>query len=108
MGLEWSRPTTLAKDATRSVSRGPGVYQLSDEARGLVYVGQSLSLASRLRSHVEAMRGLTATFSVCVLPDGYTSTQLLEVENDLIGGFFEERRAAPPLQFRDRAEPPPQ
>ncbi|VTU02434.1 Uncharacterized protein OS=Methanosphaerula palustris (strain ATCC BAA-1556 / DSM 19958 / E1-9c) GN=Mpal_2492 PE=4 SV=1: GIY-YIG [Gemmataceae bacterium] len=99
MGLAWSAPLTLDKINAKSVPRGPGVYRLSNGTHGIIYIGQSLNLSSRLRTHADTdWSGLTA-FAFASMPESYTETQLLEVENDLIAGYFEEFRAAPLFQF---------
>jgi hypothetical protein len=99
MGLSWSEPLPLDKPSVKAVPRGPGVYRLSNGTNGVVYIGQSMSLSARLRTHADADWGEAPTFAFATVPDGYTETQLLEVENDFIAGYFDEFRAAPVFQF---------
>jgi hypothetical protein len=102
MGLDWSEPFPLDKPSVKAVTRGPGVYRLSNGTHGVVYIGQSLSLSVRLRTHADVDWGETTKFAFATLPVVCTETQLLEVENDIIGGYFDEFRAAPRFQFGRR------
>jgi hypothetical protein len=99
MGLSWSDQMPMDKASVRAVRRGPGVYRLSNGTNGVVYVGQSLSLFARLRTHAKVDWGAATTFSFATMPDDFTESQLLEVENDIIAGYFDEFRAAPFFQF---------
>lgn len=99
MGLDWSEPQSLNRLTAKSAPGGPGVYRLSSGTNAVVYIGQTLNLPSRLRTHADADWGGATTFAFASLPDNYTETQLLEVENDIIAGYFEEFRSAPLFQF---------
>lgn len=105
MGLSWSAFTSLDRTSVRTASRGPGLYRLSTEA-GVVYLGQSLNVADRLRTHTDTAWGTPLVYSFCTMPTDSTPTQLLEVENDLIAGYFDEYQAAPAHQFGGQAEDP--
>lgn len=101
MGLKWSEILPLKVKTAASLPRAPGVYLVIYES-AVGYIGQSLSLANRLRDHAKANWASVPNFSYCALPKEYTSTQLLEVENDLIGGFYAEFEASPGFQFGRR------
>jgi hypothetical protein len=106
MGLTWSPALPLAAASLAGVRAVPGVYTLTRETGDVVYVGKSRDLAGRLRSHSRYRWGMEVRYSVSELPPGYTPTQLLEVENDLIAGFYAEHRKAPLCQFGQRSESP--
>jgi hypothetical protein len=106
MGLVWSPAAPLTAASVGGVRVVPGVYTLVGEAGEAVYIGESTDLAGRLRSHSRNPWGMKVWYSVSELPPRYTPTQLLEVENDLIAGFYNEHRKAPLWQFGPRAESP--
>lgn len=106
MGLTWSPAALLSASSLAHVQAVPGVYTLMGEAGNVVYIGESGKLSVRLRSHAEYPWGMAVRYTVCELPAGYSATQRLEVENDLIAGFYTERRMAPAYQFGNRAKSP--
>lgn len=85
MGLAWSHPTPLAA-AGGTAPLGPGVYLLLVADVGVMYIGQSTALDARLQGHARQARRAGATYAAC-LREGHTATQLLEVENNLIGAY---------------------
>ena len=100
MGLAWSSRSPLEKAETRTVPNEPGVYALLDvETAELLYVGESKHLGRRLTSHASKSWGdRQVEFYYTVMPDLTVPCQLLEVENDLIGAFFETKGTHPVFQ----------
>lgn len=47
-----------------------------------------------------------SSYSFAAVPEGTTAPQLLEVENDLIAGFYARTGHAPARQFGEGAESP--
>src|SRR5262245_13386774 len=83
-----------------------GGYRIRADAEQLLYIGQSGELVARLRSHARlADWPGPVSYSLATMPAGYTSTQLLEVENDLIAGYFAHTGHAPTMQFGQEAAP---
>lgn len=106
MGRTWSPALPLSASSLAHVRAVPGVYTLTRESGGVVYIGESTSLAGRLRSHSRYPWGMAVRYSVSELPLGSSPTQLIEVENDLIAGYYAEHREAPMFQFGQRGESP--
>lgn len=106
MGMSWSPALPLATASLAGVRVVPGVYTLTRESGEVVYIGESTNLVGRLRSHSRYPWGMAVRYSVSELPPGYTPTQLLEVENDLIAGYYAEHQKAPACQFGQRNESP--
>jgi hypothetical protein len=105
MGLKWSHPLPLSRSAAGRAQGMPGVYRLASEASGVVYIAESSNLTGRLRTHAARQGGGPLSFSFVELRDR-TRTQRLEVECDLIGGFYAEHRRAPRFQFGEGAKTP--
>jgi len=73
------------------------------ENKDLVYVGQSKNCANRLRSHAMRFRDRTdILFSYYIEEKPLLQHNLKELENDLIGNYFEVYRKAPKIQFGNR------
>lgn len=99
MGLAWTPWHTL--DATKGIA-GAGLYRISDGQITLLYIGESLTLASRLRSHARRARGTgTPWVSVVDVGSSLAKYQLHELECDLIAGYFDETGFPPAMQFLD-------
>jgi hypothetical protein len=101
MGLSWSGIRPLDGEAISTVPPGAGLYLLFEhDTRELVYIGQSADCAKRLRSH--AMKFLDEKdlmFSFYIEEKPLFPHNLKELENDLIGNYFELYRKAPKYQF---------
>jgi hypothetical protein len=101
MGLAWSGMRPLDGETISTVPQGAGLYLLFEHDTGeLVYIGQSANCAQRLRSH--AMKFLDEKdlmFSSCIMVKPELPHNLKELENDLIGNYFEMYRKAPKYQF---------
>ena len=103
MGLSWSGREKLAPGKTRIVSAGPGLYVLTDAgSQEIIYIGQSGNCANRLLDHSrKSWDGKELEFSFHSVEKTILPHQLRELENDLIGNFFELYRKAPEYQFRN-------
>lgn len=100
MGLEWSSVTPLIPRFAAGAPAAPGVYRIVDMAAGqVIYFGESCDLRDRLGTHCASHKKLPVVFSWCALPALVEKWQRVEVENDLVAGFFEVTRGAPRLQF---------
>ena len=101
MGLLWSPLYPLTKAENFRASREAGVYQLFDASSSqLLYIGQSSNLLSRLSTHaISAIGGPPIVFTFSALPDVQLEHQLLEIENDLIGGYYHLAKQPPGFQF---------
>jgi len=106
MGLTWSALAPLTGASLKGVRTKPGVYTLATAAGDLIYIGQSTNLGLRLRSHSKFPWGLEVWWAACEFDSSYTSTQLLEIENDLIGDFYRRYSESPPQQFGLRGTSP--
>jgi hypothetical protein len=105
MGLSWTVWAPLTAKGVMGVPAGPGVYRIRSDL-GVLYIGQSATLGARLRTHARRDDWPGAVdFSVSQLPLGYTPTQRLEVENDLIAGHFAQVGHSPPMQFGQETAP---
>ena len=78
----------------------PGVYELLDDTGTLAYLGETVNLKNRLRSHA-GMNGEQSQLrlSFCELPDLKAKCERLEIETDLIGGYYSLTFSCPSLQF---------
>jgi hypothetical protein len=100
MGLSWSAWGPLTAVGLNGAPTGPGVYRIADDVGHVLYIGQSSALAERLRSHARSPDWPgPVSYSLVTLPGGYTPTQLLEVENDLIAGHVAATSHPPLRQF---------
>jgi hypothetical protein len=65
-----------------------------------MYIGQSANVAKRLLDHSrKKWNGKTLQFSYQIIGLSVLPHNLKELENDLIGNFFENFRKAPEFQF---------
>lgn len=99
MGLKWSEPRFL-KDATSDVPETGGVYRIWDSAAcpPLEYIGESVSLKSRLAGHRRNRDG-NLKFSYASLPDFEEKFQLNQVEAELLGAHWLACGKAPTDQY---------
>jgi excinuclease UvrABC nuclease subunit len=102
MGLEWTDRKPLAEENVRGIPAGAGLYLLSDAgSQEVVYIGQSADVANRLAGHSrKTWEGRTLMFSYQIIGQSVVLHNLKELENDLIGNYFENFRKAPEFQFR--------
>jgi len=101
MGLEWSASKSLERKYITSMPGGQGLYILLDSvSHEIVYVGESENCAKRLYDHSQKVRDKNdLLFSYHILDKAVFPHQLKELENDLIGNYFEVYRKAPEYQF---------
>jgi hypothetical protein len=101
MGLTWSGIRPLDGENVGIVPSVAGLYLLLERDTGdLIYIGQSADCAKRLKSH--AMKFLdekNLLFSFYIVEKPVPPHNLKELENDLIGNYFELYRKAPKYQF---------
>jgi hypothetical protein len=106
MGLTWNDRQLLNVNNTSRILKGDGLYFLIDPASDfVVYIGQG-DCKKRLRSHAKKQwNGNKLQFAYCLLDPGCPEHHFKELENDLIGNFFEQYWKPPEYQFRntDRA-----
>ena len=104
MNLSWSSRRPLLRSEIRTIQAVGGVYAISADSERLLYIGETKNLRRRLQDHCKPVwEG--ANFSYVAFP-AYTDTQLLEVENDLIAGYFAHTQKAPVFQFGEGRELP--
>jgi len=102
MDLEWTEGKTLTAENIENVAPGAGLYLLMDAGTDeILYIGQSEDCRKRLLGHSRKEwdeRGIR--FSYQILGERVLLHNLRELENDLIGNFFENSRKSPEFQFR--------
>lgn len=99
MGLDWSAWSPMA---TVSLAAVPAVYRLRGSGAEVCYFGQTGSLGERIRSHRLARGAEVEISHAACPPETITGINRLEIENDLIAGFFEVKGRAPVWQFGER------
>lgn len=101
MGMEWSEWVPLEPQNVRKVSTGAGLYLLADTAsHEIVYIGQSANVGKRLLDHSrKKWNDKSLQFSYQIIAPSVFPYHLKELENDLIGNYFEQNRKAPAFQF---------
>ena len=104
MGLAWSERKPLDTEPVRNVPPGEGLYLLTDvEFQDIIYIGQSINCQERLMEHRRKLwdeKGLH--FSYHLMEKPVPSHHLKELENDLVGNYFEVFRKAPAFQFKNQ------
>ena len=103
MGLAWSGPEKLAPEKTLTAPAGPGLYILTDSgSQEIISIGQSGNCANRLSDlSKKSWDEKELQFSFHSVEKTVLPHQLRELENDLIGHYFEQNRKAPEYQFRN-------
>jgi uncharacterized protein (DUF2126 family) len=91
MGLEWTAWEPLDAENVRHGAAGAGLYLLADAgSQEIVFIGQSADVAKRLSDHSrKAWDDRTLQFSYQIIGQSVLPHNLRELENDLIGNFFE-------------------
>lgn len=97
--LPWSAPLALTGVNLGQVPLGPGLYRIwrGDE---VIYIGESESLRKRLASHPQRDWDGEAAFTFCHLPALDLAYKRHELENDLIGLFWNQHQRTPRFQFQ--------
>jgi hypothetical protein len=103
MGIEWVDWIPLDAENAREVPTGAGLYLLADAgSHEIVYISQSADVARRLLDHNRKTGDdRSLQFSYQIIGQSVLPHHLREMENDLIGNFFEQYRKAPEFQFRN-------
>lgn len=100
MSLDWSEWEELSLRNIQKIPTQPGVYRIYDsERREMLYLGESSNLRMRIQSHSRRGWESNARFSYHSLPKSLPEYQRMEMENDLIGGYYLERVEVPRFQF---------
>jgi hypothetical protein len=104
MGLSWSGRKPLDGRTIETIPPSAGLYVLFEgEKEDLVYIGQSKNCAKRLGSHAMKFRDQSdISFSYFIAEKPLLHHNLKELENDLIGNYFEVHRKAPKYQFGNK------
>lgn len=95
MGLEWSPIKPLTQ--RENIPRASGLYKIILE-KDVVYIGETKNLVDRLRSHNRRFKD--HQYSLIALDRPSLPHQRNELENDLIGGFYQLCGQAPERQFK--------
>lgn len=98
LGLDWSKFEPLPLRAPTYA----GVYRIANTT-GLVYLGESNRLSSRLASHAKDGRFKSCSVSFSLM-EGALPWHLKERETDLIGAYFLETNQAPMYQYNPVAQ----
>lgn len=101
MGVNWSEGAPLTLTTWRDLPAAPGLYCIIDtDTDEMVYVGEAMSLQRRWKNHkMLTVTGRSFAISYAVLAEYTPKHQRLELENDLIGGYFSRYRNVPEFQI---------
>jgi hypothetical protein len=100
MGLPWSAPAPLDAEQLKGVPEGQGFYLLLD-GKEVILIGRAGNLSSQLAGQAErGWEGMAIAFSFHAIGEPLLPHQLRELENDLVGNFYEQYRKPPVFQFR--------
>jgi len=101
MGVTWSESVPLTLTTWHDLPAVPALYRIVDaEAASVVYVGEASSLQNRWKNHkMLTLAGRSLAISHTVLPMDTPKHRRLELENDLIGGYFAHYRDVPEFQI---------
>lgn len=100
MGLEWTEPVAASACQRTDLPDSPGLYKLVNFEGALIYVGESTSLRRRLASHLRDRHRFGEFILAFVeTPQLTAKCQRLELENDLIAGYFVATGYSPLRQF---------
>jgi hypothetical protein len=98
MGLDWSGRFSLA---TVPAGAYPALYRIFDaKTEQLLYIGETQNFGQRMKAHAQRnWSGRAPVVSYHRVAGDVRKVHLHELENDLIGGYYESTKAAPELQF---------
>lgn len=98
MRLDWSGRFSLA---TVPAGAYPALYRIFDaKTEKLLYIGETQNFGQRMKAHGgKDWSGRAPVVSYHRLSDDVLKVHLHEMENDLIGGYFDAMGDAPELQF---------
>ena len=98
MRLDWSARHSLA---TVPGGAYPALYRIFDaKTEKLLYIGETQNFGQRMKAHAQKnWSGRAPVVSYHRLPNDVLKVHLHELENDLIGGYYEATGDAPEMQF---------
>ncbi|WXG41537.1 MAG: GIY-YIG nuclease family protein [Candidatus Freyarchaeum deiterrae] len=101
MGLKWSEAKNFVIEEIRNTPNSQCLYKImNQDAKELLYIGQSQNLRNRLSYHLrENWINPTIKYSFSELSHSSFKYQLRELENDLIGSYYDQTKSAPKFQF---------
>lgn len=101
MGLPCTDFLALSSTLLKPIPAVPGVYRIIDlYTSELIYIGESTNLQLRVRDHAnKPWTGSRAAISYVQMPGDTVKHQLLEIENDLIAGFYLQHKNIPKFQL---------
>lgn len=102
MGLEWTEGKLLTTENLRNFAPGAGLYLLLDaRSTEVLYIGHAADIGKRLLEHSRKTWGdKELIFSYQFLGEKVLPHNLKELENDLIGNFYERFKKVPEFQFK--------
>ncbi|MFA4826266.1 MAG: hypothetical protein WC593_14030 [Methanoregula sp.] len=102
MELEWTPAKPFTPENIETILPGAGLYLLTDAgSQEILFIGQAPDCKKRLLVQCgKEWDDRTLEFSYQPLGENVFLHNLRELENDLIGNFFEHYRKAPEFQFR--------
>ena len=82
----------------------PALYRIIDaKSEQLLYIGETQNFGQRMRSHAaKNWNGRAPVVSHVRLAESTSKIHLHELENDLIGAYYEATKMAPEMQFAGR------
>lgn len=99
MGLCWSQWRPLEAGPVANAPDTPGVYRIADGDE-VIYLGESKTVRNRLLIHPlkkwQDRNTFRVSWSSC---NEWSATCRKEIENDLIGAYYEKTRSVPWFQF---------
>ncbi|MDN3663359.1 hypothetical protein [Vibrio agarivorans] len=104
MSLNWSEPEPLESSHIKPLPNHAAIYRLLDvTSREVIYIGETQSLAHRLRTHTKGSWGVNPVFFSFADDINLSESHLRhEIEVDLIGAFYQERGCVPLFQYGKR------
>jgi hypothetical protein len=101
MGLSWSEHKMLKTEVVRAIPTSSGLYILIDsDSKDIIYIGQSMNCEKRLMDHcTKSWDEKNLQFSFHSMEKTILPHQFKELENDLIGNYFEYYKKVPEFQF---------
>jgi len=101
MTLDWGDTVPLTLEELGRTPHCQALYRIVDlTTKDILYLGQTKDLRNRLMSHRPRYKEKESIdFSYYRLPETIRSYQRLELENDLIGGYYAQVKRSPSDQF---------
>ena len=97
MGLVWTE--FVGFNDSKNVPTLPGIYKIVEVKNNeLLYIGETKNLKNRLKTHKKKFSKEAFSYSKLVVE--MPRYQRLEIENDLIGQYYDTTGKAPAFQFK--------